>query len=72
MIAGIMIQNRLKIILVERGSNLTRLATELDRHRNTLERFVNEDRKTINVPLMEQICEHLDIQPGDIYRYIPD
>ena len=67
-----MIKNRLRVVLAEHGTNLTQLSRDLKRHRTTLQRFTREDRKTINAVVLNEICEFLNVQPGDIFIYEPD
>ena len=64
-----MIKNRLKVVLAERDMSVSELARQLGRSRTTIVRFMSEDRKTINVPVLDDICDLLGVQPGDIYYY---
>lgn len=66
-----MIKNRLKVILAERDMNLSELAELADIHYTTMRRFASDEITSIHKETLDKVCSKLDIQPGDIFIYIP-
>lgn len=67
-----MIKNRLKVVLAERDSNLNQLADSLDLHYTSLWRFAQDETGTINKDILDLVCQALEVQPGDIFVYVPE
>jgi putative transcriptional regulator len=67
-----MIKNRLRVVLAERGSNLNQLADSIDVHYTSLWRFAQDETGTINKDTLDLVCQALEVQPGDIFVYVPE
>lgn len=72
-----MIKNKLRVILADMEMTQTELIEKLvvkrgKFSRTSLVRFMDETKPTINVPLLNDICEILEVQPGDVLKYEPD
>lgn len=73
-----MINNRLRVVALERGYSLRKLAERLSElkgekvHYTTVNRFAHAGRPTINTGLLELVCKALDVQPGDIFTWVED
>lgn len=69
-----MIKNKLRYVLLDKDMTQAQLIELLEQKRGkfsrtSLVRFMDEDKPTVNLPLLDDICELLNIQPGDILIY---
>ncbi len=69
-----MIKNKLRHVLLDKDMTQAQLIELLEQKRGkfsrtSLVRFMDEDKPTINLPLLNDICELLNVQPGDILVY---
>ena len=67
-----MIKNNLQHILIDKGTNMKRLSEELDIVYPTIWRFGKMEAGSVNFDVLNAICAHLGVQPGDILEFIPD
>lgn len=66
-----MIKNRLKVLLAEREMNLSDLAELADIHYTTMRRFAGDEITSIHKGTLDKVCAVLNVQPGDIFVYLP-
>lgn len=69
-----MIKNKLRHVLLDKDMTQARLIELLEEKRGnfsrtSLVRFMDEEKPTVNLPLLDDICELLNVQPGDILVY---
>ena len=72
-----MIKIKLRHVLLDKGISQTELIELLQKKRGkfartSLVRFMDESKPTTNLPLLSDICEVLEVIPGDILEYVPD
>ena len=72
-----MIKNKLRVILADREMTQTGLIEMLvskrgSFNRTSLVRFMDESKPSINLPLLNDICELLGVQPGNILKFEMD
>ena len=66
-----MIKNKLRHVLLDKDMTQAQLIELLEEKRGkfsrtSLVRFMDEEKPTVNLPLLDDICELLNVQPGDI------
>lgn len=69
-----MIKNKLRYVLLDKDMTQAQLIELLEQKRGkfartSLVRFMDEEKPTVNLPLLDDICELLNVQPGDILVY---
>lgn len=47
------------------------LARRLGRHHDVISRFARQETNGVSYDLLEEICETLQCQPGDLIRVVP-
>ena len=67
-----MIKNRLRVILAEREMNIRQLAEAAGVYYTTLHRFAGNKPTSIHKQTLDKVCAALDVQPGDLFVYLPD
>lgn len=65
------IKNRMKVILADRDMTIKDLAKLTDYYYTTIQRFCSSERENVNLLILAKVCEVLNIQPGDVFVYIP-
>lgn len=71
-----MIKNKLRHVLLDKDMTQAQLIELLEQKRGkfsrtSLVRFMDEEKPSINLPLLNDICELLNVQPGDILVFEP-
>ncbi len=66
-----MIKNNLKMILADREISINKLADMTGLRYATLHAFVKQRVSSINVEVLDKVCEVLDLMPADFIVYIP-
>lgn len=66
------IQVNLDVMLAKRKMSLSELAEKVDITIANLSILKTGKAKAIRFSTLEEICKHLNCQPGDILEYIPD
>ena len=69
-----MIKNKLRHVLLDKDMTQAQLIELLEEKRGkfsrtSLVRFMDEEKPTVNLPLLDDICELLGVQPGEILVY---
>ncbi len=67
-----MIKNNLKMILADREISINKLADMTGIRYATLHAFVKQRVSSINVEVLDKVCEVLDLMPADFIIYIPN
>ena len=67
-----MIKNNLKMILADREISINKLADMTGLRYATLHAFVKQRVSSINVEVLDKVCEVLDLMPADFIVYIPN
>ena len=67
-----MIKNNLKMILADREISINKLADMTGLRYATLHAFVKQRVSSINVEVLDKVCEVLDLMPADFITYIPN
>lgn len=67
-----MIKNNLKMILADREISINKLADMTGIRYATLHAFVKQRVSSINVEVLDKVCEVLDLMPADFIVYIPN
>lgn len=67
-----MIKNNLKMILADREISINKLADMTGIRYATLHAFVKQRVSSINVEVLDKVCEVLDLMPADFITYIPN
>ncbi len=66
-----MIKSRLKVVLAERNMSMKKLAEMAGLHYTTINRFEKDERELISRKTLDTVCKALDVQPGDLFVYVP-
>lgn len=67
-----MIKSRLKILLAERDMTLRDLSRATGMHYTSINRFEKDGRTFIARGTLDAVCKALNVQPGDIFVYLPE
>jgi putative transcriptional regulator len=67
-----MIKNNLKMILADREISINKLAELTGIRYATLHAFVKQRVSSINVEVLDKVCEVLGLMPADFIIYIPN
>ncbi len=67
-----MIKNNIKIILADREISINRLAEMTGLRYATLHAFVKQKVSSINVEVLDKVCEALNLNEIDFLKYIPN
>lgn len=67
-----MIKNNLKMILADKEISINRLAEMTGLRYATLHAFVKQRVSSINVEVLDKVCEALHLMPADFIVYIPN
>lgn len=67
-----MIKNKLKVILAERDLSINKLSEMTEIRYATLHAFVKQRVTSINSNVLNNVCEALNLTPGEILVYEPD
>ena len=67
-----MIKNNIKIILAVREISINRLAEMTGLRYATLHAFVKQKVSSINVEVLDKVCEALNLNEIDFLKYIPN
>jgi putative transcriptional regulator len=63
-----MIRNLLPQLLAQKGVSIRQLARETGVTYSTIWAMVHGQRRSVQLEVLDAVCEALDVQPGDIYR----
>lgn len=66
-----MLQNRLNVVLAERGLKANRVAVETGIARSTLSSLINNRSKMIQMETINTLCSFLKIDPGSFFEFSP-
>lgn len=64
-----MLQNRLGILLAERGLKITKVAEETKISRSTLNNIRKNGTNTISLSTLQTLCDYLRVTPNDFFNY---
>lgn len=67
-----MIVNRLPHILVDHNMSVLQLSEEIGVAYSTVYGMVKQQRRSVQLDLLDAICRRLGVQPGDIYQYVDE
>lgn len=67
-----MIISRLPIILAERKLRVADVVRATGMSKSTLHKLYNEESSRIDFNTIDQLCEFLDVQVGDLFVYKPN
>ncbi len=67
-----MIKIHLSKILGERRMSQRKLAEIGNLRTSTVHMIFNEKAQRIDFDVLNRLCKALDVQPGDLFEYIPD
>lgn len=67
-----MISCNLPILLAERKLRVADLVRNTDISKSTLHRIYNDKTTRIEFDTLNKLCEALEVEPGDILKYVPD
>lgn len=59
---------RLKEILDERGMTIRGFSRDANLNRATINRIVHNQTRGITLDIIAKICDHLKIEPGDLFE----
>lgn len=65
-----MITNRLPQLLAQKGISIRELAREAGVTYSTIWAMVHSRRRSVQLEVLDAVCEVLEAQPGDIYRRV--
>lgn len=66
-----MIVNRLPDLMAQKGISIRKLSTMTGVTYTTIRAVYHSERRSVQLAVIEAICQALEIQPGDIYLYVP-
>jgi putative transcriptional regulator len=66
-----MIVNMLPEQLRRRGVSIRELSRRTRVTYTTIRAVYHGERRSINLEVLDLICQALDLQPGELYRYLP-
>lgn len=67
-----MIKNNIKMILADREISINKLSDMTGLRYATLHAFVKQRVSSINVEVLDKVCEVLDLSPADFIIYVPN
>ena len=67
-----MIVCHLPVILGEKRLRVADVVRATGMSKSTLHKLYNEDSSRIDFNTINQLCEFLEIQVGDLFEYVPD
>lgn len=67
-----MIQIRLESILNQRSLSQRALARRSDTHPSVISRLARGDTSRVDLVVLNRICTALEVQPGDLLRFVPE
>jgi putative transcriptional regulator len=67
-----MIVNRLPDLMAQKGISIRGLSSMTGVTYTTIRAIYHGERRSVQLAVIEAICRALEIQPGDIYAYVPD
>ena len=67
-----MIKCHLSRIMGERKMTRAALAKLAGLNPHTVQTLYNETSKSIYFDVMDQLCQALNVQPGDLFEHVPD
>ena len=67
-----MIFCNLPVLLAERRLRVADLVRMTDISKSTLHRIYNDETTRIEFDTLNKLCQVLEVNPGDILKYIPD
>ena len=75
---NVTVNNRLGILLAEkqkqerRNISLSEVAEATGVSRQSLYKWENNKVNRFDTPVINAICKYFDIQPGELFEYVPD
>jgi len=66
-----MLINRLPQLMEEKGISIRQLSRETGVTYTTIRALYHGQRRSVQLAVLDAVCEALGIQPGDIYEYQP-
>jgi putative transcriptional regulator len=66
-----MIKVNLRHILLDRNMSMRELSRQMGLHYTTVYRLGNKETGSVNYRVLNDICEFLNVQPGDILTWEP-
>ena len=67
-----MLVNRLPLLMQHRGVSIRQLARETGITYTTIRAVYHGQRRSVQLEVLDAICQALRVQPGDIYHHVPD
>lgn len=67
---GIMIVNLLPEIMKRKGMSIRELSRQTDITYTTIRAFYHGERRSIQLEVLDAVCESLKLQPGEIFRFL--
>lgn len=67
-----MLKNRLPGIMGQKKMSMRELSRRTGITYTIIRDVYHSQRRSVQLEVLEKICETLDVQPGDIYVYVPD
>ncbi len=67
-----MIITKLHMLLAEKRINRTELSKKAGISLNTLKPIFDDTLTGLHIKTLDRICKALDVQPGDIFQYLPE
>ena len=67
-----MIVNRLPELMAQKGISIRRLSLMTGVTYTTIRAIYHSERRSVQLAVLGAICQAMEIQPGDVYIYVPD
>ena len=67
-----MIVNRLPDIMNQKGVSIRELSRTTGITYTTIRGVYHGERRSVQLDVLDAICQTLNVQPGDIYKYAPE
>lgn len=67
-----MIKNNFPVILAEKRLRVADVVRATGMSKSTLHKLYNDESSRIDFNTINQLCEFLDVQVGDLFGYEPD
>lgn len=67
-----MIVNRLPDLMGQKGISIRKLSSMTGVTYTTIRAVYHSERRSVQLAVIEAICQAMEIQPGDIYVYVPE
>lgn len=67
-----MIVNRLPDLMAQKGISIRKLSSMTGVTYTTIRAVYHSERRSVQLAVIEAICQALEIQPGDIYLYVQE